>query len=181
MMKIFLIQETSHLNTVVSDRLSPETQLWPVTSCQMNKENSKQSYLSKCLTLDDLNWHSDVRCEERRYGQDVLFAFFVVVVYLPIWHFSVFKFLFFWGKRNISVHTWACMDVYTTQRYVSLRTCYNLQVEQTGTFPNSIAGGTLVESWGAGADVSQGDGALHLVWRTHTVSKHTNAKCLTHN
>lgn len=46
---------------------------------------------------------------------------------------------------------------------LSVLTCHNLQVEQTGALANCIAGGTLVESCGAGADVSQCHSTLHLV------------------
>lgn len=38
--------------------------------------------------------------------------------------------------------------------YLAVLTRHNLHVEHTGALADCIAGGTLVESWGTGADVS---------------------------
>lgn len=43
------------------------------------------------------------------------------------------------------------------------RTGHHLQVEHAGALADGVAGGALVESRGAGADVPQRHGALHLV------------------
>ena len=133
-----------------------------------------------------------------------LLVVFSFSVYVSVWQES-FKekssdFITIWLRktRNESVcqcaQTQAQISLYTTIRashwssrkdavHVSVLTCYNLQVEQTGALADRVAGGTLVESWGAGADVSQCDGPLHLVWKTHTethANKHTHTHTHTH-
>lgn len=47
--------------------------------------------------------------------------------------------------------------------YAAVLTRHHLQVEHTGALSDGVAGGALVESRGAGADVSECHGTLHLV------------------
>lgn len=94
----------------------------------------------------------------------VLFVFLLSYLFFNVWQVSLKQktnFTAFWSTQpSLLFFTWI--------QSLSVLTRYNLQVEQTGALANCIARGTLVESWGTGADVSQCYSALHLVWRTHT-------------
>lgn len=145
------------------------------THCQTNKKSchtpSRQTVWPFVTWTNSLSFSVWSECW---YLQNVLILnLCLLVLFVFLLSYLFFMFDKCHSSRRLTLllfdlHSLVYYLIVTWIQSLTVLTRYNLQVEQTGALANCIARGTLVESWGTGADVSQCYSALHLVWRTHT-------------